>query len=277
MKYLSFIRPDGNHSYGCLDGDTVSDLGALADSPSTLKEAIAEGVLPQLSGGTQYPLESLQLLPVITHPEKILCVGLNYENHRIETGRDKADHPAIFTRFADTLNAHKQPVVRPAISGDLDYEGELAIIIGKSGHKISRKDALDYVAGYCCFNDVSVRDWQRHTHQFTPGKNFPTTGPLGPYLVTPDEAGDLSQVHVTTRLNGNVVQDQPIGDMLFPIDTIIAYISTFTPLNPGDVIATGTPGGVGAKRKPPLWMKPGDTVEVEIGPVGILRNTIEAE
>ncbi len=136
---------------------------------------------------------------------------------------------------------------------------------------------MDHVAGYACFNDASVRDWQWHTRQFTPGKNFPTTGPFGPYMITPDEAGDLSEVNVTTRLNGEIMQQQPIKDMIFPIAQIIAYISTFTPLQPGDVIASGTPGGVGAKRTPPVWMKPGDTIEVDIGPVGILRNTVADE
>ena len=165
----------------------------------------------------------------------------------------------------------------PKVSTQLDFEGELAVIIGKGGRYISEEDAMSHVAGYACFNDASVRDWQWHSRQFTPGKNFPTTGPFGPYMVTPDEAGELSEVNVTTRLNDNIVQQQPIGDMIFPIATVIAYISSFTPLKPGDVIASGTPGGVGAKRTPPLWMKPGDTVTVEIGPMGTLVNTISAE
>jgi 2-keto-4-pentenoate hydratase/2-oxohepta-3-ene-1,7-dioic acid hydratase in catechol pathway len=151
------------------------------------------------------------------------------------------------------------------------------VVIGKGGRAIPEAEALDHVAGYACFNDGSVRDWQWHTSQFTPGKNFPQTGGFGPWLVTPDEAGDLSEVHVVTRLNGQVVQDQPIGEMIFPIARIIAYLSAFTPLSPGDVIATGTPGGVGAKRTPPLWMKAGDTIEVDIGPIGRLVNRVADE
>lgn len=277
MKYVSFIRPDGSAAFGRLDGETVYDLSTNPVSPADLKSAIANNLLSSLSDGEHFSYNELTLLPVIPNPDKIFCIGLNYETHRQETGRAKADHPAIFTRFTDTLNAHNQIILRPKVSTDLDYEGELAVIIGKGGRNISEADAIQHIAGYACFNDASIRDWQWHTHQFTPGKNFPTTGPLGPYLITPDEAGDLSQVKVTTRLNGEVVQDQAIGEMIFSIPKIIAYLSAFSPLRPGDVIATGTPGGVGAKRTPPLWMKPGDTIEVNIGPVGVLRNTIADE
>ncbi|WP_317928459.1 fumarylacetoacetate hydrolase family protein [Halioxenophilus sp. WMMB6] len=274
MKYVSFTRADGTTAFGRLDGETVYDLTQRAVD---LKTAIAQGSLSSLTDGEAYSLESVTLLPVIPNPTKIFCVGHNYESHRQETGRDKVDNPSIFTRFADTLSAHEQPILRPKVSTDLDYEGELAVIIGKSGRAISEADAMNYIAGYACFNDASVRDWQWHTRQFTPGKNFPTTGPFGPYMITTDEAGDLSEVNVTTLLNGEIMQQQPIKDMIFPIAQVIAYISTFTPLQPGDVIATGTPGGVGAKRTPPVWMKPGDVIEVDIGPVGSLRNVIEDE
>jgi 2-keto-4-pentenoate hydratase/2-oxohepta-3-ene-1,7-dioic acid hydratase in catechol pathway len=274
MKYVSFTRPGGNAAFGRLEGETIYDLSAGA---ADLKAAIRAGNLDTIASGQGYALADVTLLPVIPNPEKIFCVGHNYETHRQETGRAKTEYPSIFVRFANSLGAHKQPIVRPKVSGDLDYEGELAVIIGKSGHYISEVDALSYVAGYACFNDASVRDWQWHTRQFTPGKNFPTTGAFGPYLITPDEAGDLTEVNVTTRLNGEIMQQQPIGDMIFPIARIIAYISTFTTLEPGDVIASGTPGGVGAKRTPPVWMKPGDSVEVDIGPVGTLVNAIVSE
>lgn len=274
MKYVSFRRPSGEASFGRIDGDAVLDLGGGAGAPADLKGALAAGTLGTLAAGRRYALAEVVLLPVIPNPSKVLCVGHNYETHRQETGRAKADHPSIFTRFADTLLAHGQPIVRPRVSTSLDYEGELAIVIGRGGRAIAEGDAMKHVAGYACFNDASVRDWQWHTSQFTPGKNFPCTGGFGPWLVTPDEAGDLAAVHVTTRLNGQVVQDQPIGDMLFPIPRIVAYVSAFTALAPGDVIATGTPGGVGAKRTPPLWMKAGDKVEVDIGPVGLLVNRI---
>jgi 2-keto-4-pentenoate hydratase/2-oxohepta-3-ene-1,7-dioic acid hydratase in catechol pathway len=273
MKYVSFRRPNGTPTFGRLEGDTIVDLGN-GTAGADLRNALASDTLTSLRNGKQYSPDEVVLLPVIPNPPKILCVGHNYESHRQETGRARADHPSIFTRFADTLVAHGQPIVRPRASASLDFEGELAVVIGRGGRAISESRALEHVAGYACFNDVSVRDWQWHTSQFTPGKNFPATGALGPALVTPDEVADLAAVHVTTRLNGAVVQDQPIGDMLFPIPRIIAYLSTFTALSPGDVIATGTPGGVGAKRVPPLWMKAGDKVEVDIGPVGRLTNRI---
>lgn len=274
MKYVSFTTASGQQGFGRLDGDVITDLSAQA---ADLKTAITEGTLSSLNSETTLSLADVTLGPVVPNPDKVFCVGHNYETHRQETGRAATDHPSIFVRFAGSLSGHNQPIVMPKVSTQLDFEGELAVIIGKGGRYISEQDAMSHVAGYACFNDASVRDWQWHTRQFTPGKNFPTTGPFGPYMVTPDEAGDLSEVQVTTRLNDDIVQQQPIGDMIFPIATVIAYISSFTPLKPGDVIASGTPGGVGAKRNPPLWMKPGDTVSVEIGPMGKLVNTITAE
>lgn len=275
MKFISF-QHEGRVSFGVVVGDRVADLGGRDPAAGTLKAAIAAGRLEALAQGAEAALAfaDVTLLPVIPDPGKILCVGHNYETHRQETGRAKVDHPSIFTRFADTLTAHGQTIVRPRVSTDLDFEGELAVVIGKAGRYIPQADALAHVAGYACFNDASVRDWQWHTSQFTPGKNFPRTGAFGPWLVTPDEAGDLADTRVTTRLNGEVVQDQPIADMIFPIPEIIAYISSFTELRPGDVIATGTPGGVGAKRTPPLWMKPGDRIQVDIGVVGSLQNLV---
>ncbi|BBO25764.1 2-keto-4-pentenoate hydratase/2-oxohepta-3-ene-1,7-dioic acid hydratase (catechol pathway) [Marisediminitalea aggregata] len=274
MKYVSFTLSDGSAGFGRLHGDTIEVLSSHA---ADLKAAIDAGTLATLGSEEQLALDSVTLAPVIPNPGKVFCVGHNYETHRQETGRAATEYPSIFVRFADSLGAHNQPIVMPKVSTDLDYEGELAVIIGKGGRYISEEDAMSHVAGYACFNDASVRDWQWHSRQFTPGKNFPTTGPFGPFMVTPDEAGDLSEVNVTTKLNDQIVQQQPIGDMIFPIATVIAYISSFTPLKPGDVIASGTPGGVGAKRTPPLWMKPGDTVTVEIGPMGTLSNTIVAE
>lgn len=277
MAYVSFRRADGTTSYGRVAGANILDCGAVPDAPADLKTAIAAGPLDTLDHRGEVALADVTLLPVIPNPAKILCVGHNYESHRQETGRAKVDHPSIFTRFADTLVADGQPIVLPNVSTNLDFEGELAIVIGRGGRHIGEADALDHIAGYACFNDASIRDWQWHTTQFIPGKNFPGTGAFGPMLVTPDEAGDLADVHVVTTLNGEVVQDQPIRDMIFPIAKIIAYLSAFTPLSPGDVIATGTPGGVGAKRQPPLWMRAGDRVEVAIGPVGTLANRIESE
>jgi 2-keto-4-pentenoate hydratase/2-oxohepta-3-ene-1,7-dioic acid hydratase in catechol pathway len=187
------------------------------------------------------------------------------------------EFPVIFVRFESSHVGHLEPILRPKVSQQFDYEGELAVIIGKEGRYIPADAALDYVAGYSIYNDGSVRDWQRHTHQYTPGKNFPSSGAFGPWLVTSDKIPDPAKLRLTTRLNGKVVQDSGIDDLLFDVPSLIAYCSNFTTLLPGDVIVTGTPGGVGAARKPPLWMKPGDTIEVEISEIGTLRNPVAQE
>jgi 2-keto-4-pentenoate hydratase/2-oxohepta-3-ene-1,7-dioic acid hydratase in catechol pathway len=202
---------------------------------------------------------------------------LNYKSHVEETGRADSEKPAIFARFASTQVGHGQPMIAPKVSGAFDYEGELALVIGKPGRHIPRARALEHVAGYACYNDGSVRDWQRHTQQWTPGKNFPASGAFGPWMVTADEIPDPSRLRLSTRLNGQTVQDTGVDLLIFTIPEIIEYISIWSDLAPGDVIVTGTPGGVGFKRNPPLFMKPGDTVEVEVSSVGILRNPIIAE
>lgn len=273
MKIVSFEH-HGRARYGVIEGDQI--VVAPADGPADLKAALAaNGVAQVVSGATErVALSDVSLLPVLPNPGKILCVGHNYEDHRKETGRAKVDHPSIFTRWADTLVAASQPIVRPRESTDLDYEGELAIVIGKGGRRISKETALDHVAGYAIANDASVRDWQWHTHQFTPGKNFPNTCALGPWLMTADELGPLDEHRITTTVNGQVVQDAGFDQMIFSVADIIAYCSGFTTLSPGDVILTGTPGGVGAKRTPPLWLKPGDVVEVSVTGLGVLTNPV---
>ena len=279
---LATVRIAGRQTWGLVEQDGLRDLGALlAGQLPDLKSAIANGALGDLAAlATQaktYPLAEIEWLPVIPNPDKILCIGLNYEMHRKETGRTEVDNPTVFARFANSQTGHLADIVRPRVSQDLDFEGELAVIIGKPGRYIGKANAFGHVAGYACYNDGSVRDFQRHTHQFTPGKNFPGTGAFGPWMVTPDELGELSGLRLQTRLNGAVVQEATIGDMIFDIPRQIEYCSSFTRLEPGDVIATGTPGGVGAKRNPPLWMRPGDVVEVEIDRVGTLRNGIADE
>jgi 2-keto-4-pentenoate hydratase/2-oxohepta-3-ene-1,7-dioic acid hydratase in catechol pathway len=275
VKIVSFER-QGRAGYGVLEGDRIAV--APASGPADLKAALASGgVAAVISSGESIALSDVTLLPVLPNPGKILCVGHNYEDHRKETGRAKVDHPSIFTRWADTLVAGGQPIVRPQESTDLDYEGELAVVIGKGGRRISREAAMDHVAGYAVANDASVRDWQWHTHQFTPGKNFPDTCALGPWLMTPDEMGPLDRQRITTRVNGEVVQDAGFDQMIFSIADIIAYCSGFTTLSPGDVILTGTPGGVGAKRTPPLWLKPGDVVEVTVTGLGVLSNPVSED
>lgn len=281
MKLASF-QLSGRNTWGVIEDDEAFDLGAVLgsrfpDLKSLLASAAyAEAASSRLSA-PRHALAELQFLPVIPNPDKILCVGLNYETHRKETGRAVVTHPTIFTRFANTQTGHLRNILLPRVSTNLDFEGELAIVIGKAGRYIPRERAFDYIAGYSCYNDGSIRDWQHHTHQFTPGKNFPETGAFGPWMMTPDELSELDSLRICTRLNGEIVQDALLGQMIFDIPTIVEYCSSFNPLQCGDVILTGTPGGVGVKRTPPLWMKAGDVVEVEIERLGTLRNGIANE
>ncbi|WP_315773340.1 MULTISPECIES: fumarylacetoacetate hydrolase family protein [unclassified Bradyrhizobium] len=281
MRFASFTI-DNAPTWGLVEGTEIADLGAiLRDRFPDLKSAIAADALKEAaaaaSGARRYPLSAISFLPVIPNPDKILCIGLNYETHRKETGRSEVENPTVFGRFANSQTGHLTDIIRPRVSTDLDFEGELAVVIGKPGRYIPRSEAWQHIAGYACYNEGSVRDFQRHTHQFTPGKNFPATGAFGPWLVTSDEIDDLGPLRLQTRLNGEVVQDATISQMIFDIPRQIEYCSSFTRLEPGDVIATGTPGGVGSRRTPPLWMKPGDIVEVEIDRIGLLRNGIADE
>ena len=210
---------------------------------------------------------------MIPNPDKIVCVGLNYQDHVVETGRDNTEQPAIFLRLAESPGRHLQPIVRPRESTHIDFEAEIAVIIGKPGGAFRRR-TRGHVAGYSCYNDGSVRDWQRHTIQWTAGKNFARTGGFGPWMVTADEIPPNTKMTLSCRLNGERMQHATTEQMIFKIPKIIEYVSTWTTLLPGDVLVTGTPGGVGARRTPPIWMKPGDKVEIEIDKVGILENSI---
>jgi 2-keto-4-pentenoate hydratase/2-oxohepta-3-ene-1,7-dioic acid hydratase in catechol pathway len=279
MRLISFLRADGTPSYGTTDGTTLRDAGAeMAGDFPDLRAVIAADAVAALDGtGPEMPLGDVTLLPPIPAPEKILCIGLNYLPHILETGRPKPDYPSIFTRYPDSVVAHGQAMIRPAASHKFDYEGELAVIIGKPGRHIAEADVWDHIAGYSCFNDGSIRDYQNHTTQFWPGKNFEGSGAFGPWIVTPDEAGDITAQTLTTRVAGNVEQHTPISDLAIGIPELIAYASTVTTLKSGDVIATGTPGGVGNHRKPQLFLAPGMTVEVEISNVGTLTNSVEDE
>ena len=281
MKLATFTQA-GEQSYGVVKNDTITDIGqVLGNTYPDLKSLIGRDYHTLIANSTDaspnIALSDVQLLPPITNPDKIICVGLNYESHRKETGRPEVGFPTLFTRFANTQIGHGEAMWQPAESSNFDYEGELAVVIGQGGWKIPEDRALEHVAGYSCYNDGSVRDWQRHTSQFTPGKNFRHTGPFGPWLITSDEIPDPSTLTLTTRLNGEVMQHATTDLLIFTIPVLINYISRFTRLEPGDVIVSGTPGGVGFKRDPQVFMGPGDVVEIEISKIGILRNPIEAE
>ena len=282
MKVVTFERND-TRSYGLLQNERITDVGSRVGSRyGDLRSVLAAGALRELQNAQKesaptFPVDEVKFLPVIPNPEKIFCVGLNYVSHRTETKRPETKYPSIFTRFADSQVGHEAPVLRPSFSTAFDYEGELAVVIGRGGRHIPEEAVGEHIAGYSCYNDVTVRDWQRHTAQWTPGKNFPNTGAFGPALVTPDEIPDLGALTLTTRLNGKVMQQAPISDLIFSVPLIVSYISKFTPLYPGDVIATGTPGGVGDRREPPVYMKDADIVEVEIDRIGILRNVVETD
>jgi len=282
MKLISF-QYNGIDSYGAVQGDRVVDLRAVfGERAADLKALIAANLLGEAAGAVAnakatLPLSEVKLLPVIPNPGKIICVGLNYGEHGRETGREITEKPALFLRVADSQVAHGEDIVLPPESTRLDYEGEIAIVIGQGGRRISEADAWKHIAGYACYNDGSIRDWQMATTQWTAGKNFWRTGGFGPWLVTRDEIADDRVMTLVTRLNGQEMQRTTTDKMIHSIPAQIAHISAFTPLQPGDVIVTGTPGGVGAKRNPPVWMKAGDVVEIDVDAIGVLRNGVRAE
>ena len=279
MRWLSF-EVAGRESFGFLgEDDVLTDVGARCGFPD-LKAAIAADALTQLAadvGNDRIPLSDIRYLPTIPNPDKVLCVGLNYRAHQEETGRGGEGVPTIFTRFAASQMGHLEPMVRPRESATLDYEGEIAMIIGRPGRRIARADALSHVAGFSIYNDGSVREYQRQTSQFTPGKNFSATGGFGPWMMTLDEIGDLDDMEITTRLNGEVMQNARASLLVHGFAELVEFCSTFTELVPGDVIVTGTPGGVGAARTPPVFMDDGDSMEIEVKPIGRLINPVIAD
>jgi 2-keto-4-pentenoate hydratase/2-oxohepta-3-ene-1,7-dioic acid hydratase in catechol pathway len=274
MRLMSFRRGDGSAGWGVVEGEAVIDCSASAPG---LRQALAAGKIVPPAAAPRLKIADITFLPPIPDPLKIICVGLNYLTHILEGGREPPKFPTIFTRWANTQVGHGQPLTRPNLSVTFDFEGEMAVVIGTRCRHVSFQDAMAVVAGFSCYNDGSVREWQRHTSQFTPGKNFPGTGGFGPWIVTPDEIADIRQSTLVTRLNGAEVQRARLDDMVFDVPALIAYCSGFTILEPGDVIITGTTGGVGAYRTPPLWLRPGDTVEVEVTGIGVLRNTVAQE
>jgi len=282
MKLISFER-DGRAGFGAVVDGGVVDLDAALDGRyADLQALLAADALGQARSALQgrqpdFALDSVVLLPVIPNPGKIWCCGLNYGEHVRETNREITEQPTFFLRVADSQVGHGQAIVRPKESQQLDYEAEIAVIIGKPGRRIAEADAWDHIAGYSCYNDGSVRDWQRHTSQWVPGKNFWRTGGFGPWMVTSDEIPARSLMTLVTRLNGQEMQRATTEMMIHSIERQVAYVSTIAPLRAGDVIVTGTPGGVGARRTPPVWMKPGDVVEIEVDRIGVLRNNIADE
>ena len=278
MKLLSFAA-GGKDLFGAVSGNGVITLNERVGRPS-LAAALAAGGVEALRQAVQgaapdRKLTEIEFRPVIPQPNKILCAGVNYRAHAAEVSRELPKQPSMFIRFTDTLVGHGGEMIRPKLSDNFDYEGELALIIGKAGRHVPPERALDHVAGYTIFVDGSVRDYQKFS--VTSGKNWPGTGPLGPWLVTTDEIPDPSKLTLTTRLNGREVQHSDTDKLIYSIPQIVSFCSDFTALSPGDVIATGTPEGVGHGRTPPLWMKPGDVLEVEITGIGVLRSRIVDE
>ncbi|OZI31077.1 5-carboxymethyl-2-hydroxymuconate isomerase [Bordetella genomosp. 10] len=275
MRLVSYLHV-GRPGFGVVQDDRIK---VLSDGDTTLMDFLREPALLRTleSCKRELPLADVTLLPPIPNPGKIICIGLNYHEHVAESGRTVTRHPSLFARYPESQVGHLSPMVSPLESDKLDYEGELAVIIGKGGRRIKAEQAMAHIAGYACYNDGSVRDWQHHTSQFLAGKSFVGTGAFGPWMVTADEIEDPRPLRLQTRLNGQIMQDATIDMMITPIPEQIAYISSIMPLAPGDVIVTGTPGGVGTKRTPPVYLRDGDVVEVEIDRVGVLRNPVRAE
>jgi 2-keto-4-pentenoate hydratase/2-oxohepta-3-ene-1,7-dioic acid hydratase in catechol pathway len=280
MKLASYIA-DGKESYGVVVGDGVITMNdRFGGHAASLREALAGGLLPRIKEAASqsqadHKLSDIKFLPVIPNPEKILCVGINYKSHAAEHGTEAPKLPNIFTKFVNTLEAHEGELLRPKVSTSFDFEGELALVIGKGGRHIKAADALKHVAGYTCYCDGSVRDFTKYS--LVASKNFLRSSPLGPWMVTSDDIPDPTKLTLVTRLNGKEMQRSGTDMLIHSIPAIIEFCSVFTPLSPGDIIATGTPDGIGAKQNPPVWMKAGDVLEIEISNIGTLRNRIVDE
>ena len=281
MKITTY-SVNGTESFGVVTDDGIIDAKPLAGGPQTLREAIAAGALEKIAAAAagkspDHSLADIEFLPVIPDPDKIIAIGLNYRSHVLEGGRDLPEYPMIFTRFANSQVGHGQAMVKPKVSDIFDFEGEMAVIIGETCRHVSEADALSVVAGYSCYNDGSIRDYQRHTSQFGPGKNFYKSGAFGPWMVTTDEIPDPASLTLITRLNGEEMQRATTDDLLFNIPQLIHYLTTVTELVPGDVIVSGTTGGVGFYRDPQVFMKEGDTIEIDLDKIGVLSNPIVNE
>jgi len=285
MRLVAYESNRGPRVAGVRDGGYVDLNRASPDVPSCIKELLAQG--PQglisaqaaLEAGEVMAADAVNLLPPIPSPEKVICVGVNYADHARESGMKPPAEPVIFSKFPSAVIADGHPIVLPRLSETVDYEAELVVVIGVGGRHIPKDKARDHIAGYCCGNDVSARDWQLHkpAGQWLLGKTFDTFAPFGPALVTADEIDDPGNLGIRLRLNGQTMQDSSTDQLIFSVEELIAYVSGVSTLAPGDLIFTGTPPGVGMARKPPVLLEPGDTVEVEIDRVGVLRNPVVAE
>ena len=281
MKLTSFIR-DKTSGYGVVTEDGIIDLSSSIEGASDIKSLLETNSMARAADyasgrSADFPVDEITFLPLIPNATKVICVAVNYLAHAREAGRTIGDYPVLFHRHAQTQVGHQQPLRVPKASEQLDFEGEIAVVIGKGGAHIQPEDALDHVAVYSCYNEGSGRDWQFHVHQYSMGKNFNATGGFGPWLVTTDDIPDPDALTVTTRLNGEQMQFGEFNDVAFNIPTLISYVSRALPWCAGDVIVTGTPGGVGFKRTPPIFLTEGDVVEVEVNLVGTLVNPVVNE
>ena len=281
MRLASFIRNETS-GFGAVVDDGIVDLTGRIDGARTLAELLGgpgtEKAQDYVSGRqADVGLDAIRFLPVIPNPSKIICVGLNYLDHAAEASIKVGEHPVIFHRYPKSMTAHRQPLIRPKVSDKHDYEGELAVIMGKTGRHIPEERALDYVAGYACFNDSSIRDWQFHTNQYGMGKNFVGTGGFGPWMVTADEIPDYRALTLETYVSGERLQVGHLKDLAFDVPLLINYVSQAMPWHPGDVLVTGTPSGVGFARKPPRFLHDGDVVEIRIDRIGTLENPVVDE
>lgn len=280
MRLASFAAGQKD-SYGVLTDKGIIDIGARAGNRwPTLRAALAADALPAIRElatkyGADHGVSDIRWLPVLPDADKVMCIGRNYRDHADEVGAELPEYPRVFLKHRSAIVAHEEPVVQPKASGDFDYEGELTVVIGRTGRHIPAERAFDHIAGYTLFNDGSLRDYQKHS--LFAGKNFERTSGFGPCLTTADDIPDPRKLALATRLNGVEVQRSGVNMLIFDIPFLVSYLSRITTLIPGDCIATGTPAGVGSRHKPPLWMKPGDVIEVEIAEIGVLRNPVIAE
>ena len=281
MKFVSF-KHNNVEKFGIIENNLITDLTGKIGGASNLKELIKIKKIKEakeyvISNPGSIKTDEIEYSPLIPNPGKNICVCLNYIEHEKETNRTVEENPVIFHRFPESQTAHMQPIQRPSVSKSLDFEGEMAVIMDEGGKHIKPENALKHIVGFSCYNEGTIREWQRHTRQFGMGKNFEKTGSFGPHMVLAEDIPDYKSLTIETRLNGEVMQNAKLSQLIFDLPILISYVSKAMAWRAGDVLVTGTPGGVGSKRNPPVYMKPGDNVEVEITNIGVLSNTVEDE